>query len=360
MTAAPPSAAVARFAADLTALVPRAADGIIAVAVSGGPDSMAMLALAAAACPSQVIAATVDHGLRAESAAEATLVARWCADAGVPHAALHPPRDWQPRSVQADARDIRYALLGDWAVAAGAATLLTAHHADDQAETFLMRAARGSGVSGLAGIRASWAWERRRWQQGRSASDQSSPPFGLSEVEGAPRHDANVTVARPLLGWTRRELAAVVAATGMTVIQDPSNADTRFDRVRMRDHLQGDTPFDALALAASAAACAEADAALTEMMAVLLRERTRESNAAERVHDVADLPRELRRRFVRDAIGYVREVNGVSEGRWSDAANVESLLNALNAGGKATLAGVVGSADGDLWTFAAAPPRRSS
>ncbi|WP_339501760.1 tRNA lysidine(34) synthetase TilS, partial [Pseudomonas canadensis] len=126
----------------------------IALAVSGGPDSMAMLALAAAAFPGQVHAATVDHRLRAAAAAEARMVAAWCANAGVPHTTLVVAEPIGPGSVQARARAVRYELLLPWAAEIGASCLATAHHADDQAETFLMRAALGSGVAGLAGIRA--------------------------------------------------------------------------------------------------------------------------------------------------------------------------------------------------------------
>ena len=330
-----------RFRHDLIALLGHAPDRPIALAVSGGPDSMAMLTLATSAFPGRVIAATVDHRLRAGSAAEAAMVAARCEHIGVPHATLTPSADWSPKTIQADARQLRYALLGDWACDASAAALLTAHHADDQAETFLMRAARGSGVTGLAGIRPRWAWRRERWDGGAADGDGGLP------------------VLRPLLAWRRSELAQVVAATATPFVTDPSNADHRFDRVRVRAMLARTPEIDAPALAQAAAACAEADAALVAMTKLLHRERLRASSPDSRTYDVANLPRELCRRLARAAIRHVRAARPVTEGRWSDAGNVESLLDALQDGGKATIAGVVASARGDLWTFSPAPPRRS-
>lgn len=348
-----PEGMVERFCRDLAAVSHRAAgggtsEGPLALAVSGGPDSMAMLVLAVAAFPGRIVAATVDHGLRSASAGEAAMVAAHCRANGVPHAVLTPARGWKPRSVQADARQLRYGLLGDWAVSHRASALLTAHHADDQAETFLMRAMRGSGVAGLGGIRAQWRWERHRWHRGY-------PQGGVVAVADV----ASLPVVRPLLGWRRAELAAVLAATDTPSVQDPSNADPHYDRVRMRALLAHHADIDAAAIAQAAAACAEADAALAAMMDVLRRERLREDDVYARRYDVAGLPRELRRRLVRDAIGYVRDVNAIREGRWSDAANVESVIDALVAGGRATLAGVLADADGDLWHFSPAPPRRS-
>jgi len=314
-----------RFRAELTALTGGAVPVPIAVAVSGGPDSMALLALAAATGPT--IAATVDHRLRPASADEAAMVARWCAAAGVAHTTLVPPPDWAPRSIQADAREMRYALLGDWAAAGGAGALLTAHHADDQAETFVMRATRGSGVAGLGGIR--------------------------------PRRAAGaIAILRPLLGWRRARLRALAEGAGLPFVDDPSNADDRYDRTRVRRWL-ADAPFDAAALARSAAACAAASEALDAVLPLLRRDRMRGEDDLERSWEVEALPRELRRRIVRESVAHVRDANRIAEGRCDAATDVEGLLSALEAGGSATLAGVSGSARGTVWRFRAAPPRRS-
>lgn len=138
---------IARFAGDLTLLHDLHADAApLLLAVSGGPDSMAMLTLAVAAFPGRIAVATVDHGLRAEAADEVRMVADHCATLGVPHHGLRPGTPIAGASIQSQAREARYALLADHARTIGAAAILTAHHADDQAETFLMRAARGGAV----------------------------------------------------------------------------------------------------------------------------------------------------------------------------------------------------------------------
>src|SRR4051812_14140111 len=147
----PDAALVERFTRDLAAL--GAVEGPLTVAVSGGPDSLALLLLTAAG-PMPVLAATVDHRLRAENAGEAAFVADTCRDLGVAHEILPVTVERDGDGLQAAARHARYAALAGWMDRHGATVLLTAHHADDQAETLLMRLQRGSGVRGLAGIRA--------------------------------------------------------------------------------------------------------------------------------------------------------------------------------------------------------------
>src|SRR5947209_3432189 len=147
----PPPASVERFAADLARLSPPA--GRLGIAVSGGPDSLALLLLAAAALPGRIAAATVDHGLRPEAAGEAAYAGGICDALGVPHRTLRV-RVARGASVQARAREARYAALAAWAGQEGIEALLTGHHVEDQAETLMMRLVRGSGLAGLAGIRA--------------------------------------------------------------------------------------------------------------------------------------------------------------------------------------------------------------
>src|SRR6476646_5114047 len=144
---------VERFRDDLDALI--APDAAVGIAVSGGPDSLALLLLSAAARPGRVAAATVDHQLRPESRTEAEMVADVCERLGIPHAILSVQWDEKPATaVQERARAARYALLGGWIEERNLRGLVTAHHLDDQAETLLMRLNRGSGARGLAGMRA--------------------------------------------------------------------------------------------------------------------------------------------------------------------------------------------------------------
>jgi tRNA(Ile)-lysidine synthase len=318
-----PGADVERFVRDLARI---GAEGRLALAVSGGPDSMALLLLAAAARPGDVVVATVDHGLRAGSADEAATVAAECAKLGVPHATLAPATPIAGASVQARAREARYALLADWAQAQGAAALATAHHADDQAETFLMRAARGAGLSGLAGIRA------------------------RVEIEG-------VAVVRPLLDWRRAELRAIVRRAGVAFVDDPANHDLRHDRTRFRQLLELHEWLGVPQLAAAAGQLAEIDADVRAATEWLWAARA-SAKDGEVTLDVEGLPRELRRRLARHAIAAVRERAGVSEPAFDAASNVEALLDALAASRRATQGGVLASVRGGRWSFRTAPPRR--
>lgn len=329
MSNPPDPAAVARFRADVTAVSGRAptpAD-VLALAVSGGADSMAMLALSHAAFPGQIVAATVDHRLRASAADEAAMVARHCAALGVRHETLIPETPIAGASIQARAREARYGLLVDWACEQGAAALLTAHHLDDQAETFLMRAVRGSGVTGLAAIRA----RRPLAEEG---------PFLL----------------RPLLGWRRTELRALAQATDTPFADDPSNDDAVYDRTRARTLLARTPALDAAGLAASATYLAEAEAALAAWADLLWAERVQRDGDAVLL-DPANLPREVQRRLVRRAIDAVRGAAGITAPAWSHAINIEPLLDALNAGSGATQAGVMAAARKRGWRFVPAPPR---
>jgi tRNA(Ile)-lysidine synthase len=318
MAIAPPDAAlVERFRRDLAAV--GAAEGPLALAVSGGPDSLALLLLAAAARPGEVEAASVDHRLRPGSGAEANLVARACASLGVPHETLAVTVPTGGAGLQAEARHARYEALAAWMSRRGLALLVTAHHADDQAETLLMRLQRGSGVAGLAGVRA------------------------RGPVPGS---GGRLTVARPLLGWRRAELAAIVAAAGIEAADDPSNSDELFDRVRTRRHLAEAPWLDVAGLARSAAALAEADEALHAAASRLFEERW-----APPVLDPSGLPSELLRRVV------LRCLRTVAPDAAPRGEQVTALLAGLAEGATATLAGVK-CTGGATWRFEPAPPRR--
>lgn len=209
------------------------AAGPLGLAISGGGDSMAMLHLAAQAGVPGLRAVTVDHGLREAAAQEAAFVGQVCAGLGIPHDVLQW-RGWDGQgNLQAEARRARYGLMAGWARDHGIACVALAHTKDDQAETLLMRLARGAGVDGLSGMAA------RRQAQG-------------------------VTWLRPLLGVTRGALRAYLNAAGQAWCEDPSNDDPQYERVRMRAALAALAPLGVTseALGTVAANMAMARAAL--------------------------------------------------------------------------------------------------
>jgi tRNA(Ile)-lysidine synthase len=292
----------------------------LAIAVSGGPDSVALLRLASQAFPGQITSLTVDHGLRKASAVESETVARHCAAAGIPHVTLRWTGEKPGANLQAAARAARYRLMADWCAANGVPLLATAHHADDQAETLLMRLARGSGSAGLAGIRA-------------------SRPLGQG-----------VTLVRPLLGMRRAELAAVAAASGWPLVDDPSNRDPRHDRTQARALLAATSWLDPARLAAAAAHLADAEAALD--WATVRAWAGRATATGDMVSlDAAGLPDELVRRLVERAIRHL------DPGAAPRGPDVIRLVARLTAGGRASMAGIVATG-GPLWIFRIAPPRR--
>ena len=196
-----------RFAALMARLGPFEPAPTIAVAVSGGPDSMALTLLAAAWAAARnggVEAITVDHGLRPESGDEARQVGTWLADrSGVSHAVLEWRGAKPERGIQAAAREARYRLLTEHCRAKGILHLCLAHHLDDQEETHRLRAEHGSGSQGLAGMSA------------------------IRAADG-------VRLLRPLLGIPKATLIATLRARGQEWIEDPSNRNPAFERVRLR------------------------------------------------------------------------------------------------------------------------------
>src|SRR5689334_21506590 len=153
----PTPVTAAEFADLMAPLGPFEARSRLAVAVSGGRDSLALALLAAGWCRSvggEVVGLTVDHRLRPGSGAEARQVGRWLAAAGIAHHILVRRDELAAGSRQAAARAARYALLGDWCRRQGVLHLLVAHQQEDQAETLLLRLGRGSGLEGLAAMPA--------------------------------------------------------------------------------------------------------------------------------------------------------------------------------------------------------------
>jgi tRNA(Ile)-lysidine synthase len=243
-TAALPLDAV-EFAALMQRFEPFEPAPRLAVAVSGGADSLALALLTdewARRRGGAITALTVDHRLRAASAGEAAQAGAWLAARGVPHRVL--VRDAAGRAaggVQAAARAARYALLEGWCATTGVLHLLTAHHREDQAETMLLRLARGSGLDGLAGMAAV--------REGRACR-----------------------ILRPLLGVARERLSASLRRVGQNWIEDPSNEDTAYARVRLRQAMPslGGAGLGAERLAAAAAGLGRARTALEIEVAALL------------------------------------------------------------------------------------------
>ena len=313
---------VERFRTDLDALIDPGAR--IGVAVSGGPDSLALLLLAAAARPGQMEAATVDHALREESRAEAETVGEVCSRLGVPHAILAARWSERPQSaIQERARSKRYRLLGYWAEERGLSALATGHHADDQSETLMMRLNRGSGVRGLAGMRP------------------------RSIVPGS-----HIRLIRPLLGWRRSELQQICSEAAVTPVIDPSNEDGRFERVGIRFALADAGWLDGAAVARSAAHLADADNALEWATKNQWKQSVRESDDTI-VYRPDDVPAEILRRIVARALLRLAS-EGEAELRGPE---LDRLLSALAEGGTATIRGVLCSG-GPEWRFTRAPPRR--
>jgi len=310
---------VARFASDLAALIPD--DVPLGLAVSGGPDSLALLLLAAAARPGKVEAASVDHGLREESRSECEMVADVCGRLGVPHSILTVEWDETPDSnLQALARSERYALLARWAVERGLSAIATAHHADDQAETLLMRLARGAGLSGLRGAR-----DKRLLREG-------------------------VWLIRPLLGWRHAELVAIIAGVGIEAVSDPANEDPRHDRTRVRHWLRDNPWIEPVRLAAVAHHLGEADDALDWALDGLAVSRIAPDGEALTV-DPSGMPRELQRRLLLAALIRL----DVPPPRGPDLARA---IEALEQGRSVTLGGMKLDG-GSVWRICHAPPRRS-
>lgn len=243
MPAAPPD-----IPADFSSLKP---ERHVALAVSGGSDSIALMRLAADWARTnhpglKLSVLTVDHGLRPEAAGEAVRVGQWATELGLPHHVLRWAEEPKPATaIQARARAARYGLMAAWCRAHAATAILTAHTLDDQAETVLMRLSRTLSPDSLAGIRPIGGWE------------------------GLP-------LLRPLLRAKRQALRDWLAGLGQPWIEDPSNDDSRFERVRARRQLGAMTPESSLRLAAlaekSAQVAARLEAAARRWILLFLQE----------------------------------------------------------------------------------------
>jgi tRNA(Ile)-lysidine synthase len=280
--------------------------------------------MAAAARPGRVEAATVDHVLRTGSRHEAEMVGTLCRTVAVPHSILTARWDQPPETaIEERARKERYRLLGYWAEERGLGAIVTAHHAEDQAETVLMRLARGSGVRGLAAIR----------------------PRSIAS-------GAHVKLVRPLLRWRRSELEAICSRAGVEPVRDPSNDDEQFERVRVRWSLAELPWLDAGAIARSAAYLSEADDAL-KWAADNEWRRAVDEHRDRIAYRPGSAPSEIVRRIVARAVRQLA-TEGDADLRGSE---LDRLLAALRNGDSATLRGVLCSG-GSMWKFTRAAPRR--
>jgi tRNA(Ile)-lysidine synthase len=337
---APPAEAApvsAREAANLFADIEKSAS--VVLAVSGGPDSTALLFLAARWRAARrrgprLVAITVDHGLRPGSAQEAKQVKRLAARLRVEHRTLRWTGRKPATGLQAAARAARYRLLLACARKADAREILTAHTLDDQAETVLFRLARGSGLKGL---------------------------LGMARVSALD----HVSLIRPLLEIPKTRLVATLEAARIPFIEDPSNADPRFARSRLRQLASAlaSEGLDAKRLAALAARLRRVEAALAaateKALAQLCREGSTEPwGAVMDAHAFAELPAEIGLRVLGQLIGRFGREGPVELGK------LERMLEAVLGSGSArgrlrrTLAGALVTADDTRIVVEAAPARK--
>jgi tRNA(Ile)-lysidine synthase len=236
-------------------------------------------------------------------------------------------KDKPETAIQEGARAERYSVLDAWAGERGFAAIATAHHLDDQVETLVMRLNRGAGVRGLAGIRP---------------------------VAAIPGGKSAARLIRPLLGWRRTELVDLCNKSGLAPVDDPSNRDEQFERVRVRAGLAEAPWLDSEAVARSASNLAGADSALEWASDVEWERQVSQSDS--QVSYVPVAPLEIRRRIVRRAIDGLANEGLANPLRGGE---LDRLLALLSKGGTATIRGVLCSG-GKEWRFSPAPRRRSS
>ena len=311
------------------------------LAVSGGPDSTALMLLMAqwregVARGPKLIAATVDHGLRPESAGEARDVAKLARKLGISHRVLRWTGKKPSTGIQEAARAARYRLLAQAARRAGASAIATAHTLDDQAETVLFRLARGSGLAGLGGMR------------------RAAPVPGADDL----------MLIRPLLAAPKSRLIATLQAENIASADDPSHRDPRFTRPRLRALMPklAEEGLDAARLARLAERAARAHAALEEIAVASFSAlaKTEKSGA---IHvaaaDFAALPDEISLRLLARAIAETGDEGPAELGKLE--ALHSALVDAFRARTplRRSLAGALVTLSREALTIERAPPRRS-
>ncbi len=315
------------------------------LAVSGGPDSTALMVLAARwrgrARTPRLVAVTVDHGLRKESKREAKAVERLAQKLGIEHRTV-PWTGRKPKTgLQEAARLARYRLLSKVAKDIGAPCVLTAHTLDDQAETVLFRLARGSGVSGLAGMYF------------RS---------GMPAEEGK-----DIDLIRPLLAVPKSRLIATLKAARISYADDPSNRDPRFTRPRLRELMPvlAREGLTASRLASLARRVQRVEQTLSQVMSAACRKVApgpwpvggpirMEANM------FADLPREVALRMLGGAIAWTGNEGPVELGKLETFHAAMEQALAESAKFRRTLAGALVTVSRDKISVEPAPPRRTA
>jgi tRNA(Ile)-lysidine synthase len=282
----------------------------LVLAVSGGPDSTALMWLAARWRNAlkdgpKLIAVTVDHGLRAESKREAAAVGRLARKLGIAHRTLRWTGTKPKTGLQQAARAARYSLLADAARKAGASHIVTAHTLDDQAETVLIRLSRGSGVTGLAAMMRL----------------TTLPASGQGEIK----------LLRPLLDIPKARLIATLRAAKIPFADDPSNRDPRFTRARLRGLMTelAREGLDARRLALLALRLKRADVAIEAAVDRAMAELAVDSPAPESIAFEAmgyfQLPAEIALRLIGRALAKMGDEGPVELGK------LEALKAALDA-----------------------------
>jgi tRNA(Ile)-lysidine synthase len=307
----------------------------LGLAVSGGPDSLALMVLAARwAKPRSVelFVYSVDHGLRPEARDEAAMVKREAEALGLAARLLRWEGKKPETGVQEAARYARYRLIGDAMRGDGVDVLLTAHHMDDQAETVLMRMAHGSGIGGIGGML----------------------PFAMTEYGFA--------VARPLLGVPKADLEAVVRAAGLTPAHDPSNDSDDYERVRWRRMMPAlaEMGLDARRLAKLASRAADASQAIESAADSLIAKYTDEPlvDFELPVEAMTHVPPAVGVRVVGRALELIGKAR-----KSRDLSPIESLFERLSSGGAlkpTTLHGCLIESDGRTISIRREPPRKSA
>ena len=289
--------------------------GPLGIAVSGGGDSMALLDLAARWAEQndrQIMAVTVDHNLRDGSAKEAAGVAAFCASRGIAHDTLIW-ENWDGHgNLQAQARDTRYRLIGQWAQDHGVGKVALGHTLDDNAETFVMRLARKAGIDGLSAMQQDFARAGLQW-------------------------------CRPLFMASRSELRDYLTRHALQWVDDPSNEDVDFERIRVRKALSelASLGIDAPVLLHAGTAAAQARAALAHYTAQEARQQVTQQNGDLLLPARPEIPQDITRRLQSKAVQWIGQLPYPPR-----QTSMQHLMVGIDLEGKHTLGGCLVTKEG--------------